>query len=406
MTVSATSNVKTYTGNGSSVNFATVFQFIDEGDIKVYLDGVLKTITTHYTVSGGDGSTGTVTFLSAPAADVAVVLQRFVEYVQETDYTDFDGNPAATTETQFDLVVMQCQQLSDATERALSVAVGSDFSAEITVTGNEGKYLRINDAGDAFDFTSTIDTETVSVSSFAETVVDDTSAANMRQTLLFPAQSASKRGSILVQNDSDNGYEQITSQGTYGQVFTSTGPDALPIFTTIGTSLTLLSTQSASTSATINFDSTYITSTYKKYVIEMISVVLTATGVPTISVSQDNGSNIKGGASDYAYQGNYTQGAGNNAFGSTGATNISFTNDNPVTGTGLAVNAQIQIYDPSNTTTHKSFVVTMADKSSTSFRSTLVAAKYQGDVNALNYIRLSVPGTTFASGTFKLYGVS
>ena len=44
----------------TQTSFAVPFEFFDNGDLNVYVDGTLKTITTHYTVTGGDGSTGTV----------------------------------------------------------------------------------------------------------------------------------------------------------------------------------------------------------------------------------------------------------------------------------------------------------------------------------------------------------
>ena len=39
--------------------FTASFEFFDDGDISVFVDGVLKEISTHYVVSGGGGATGT-----------------------------------------------------------------------------------------------------------------------------------------------------------------------------------------------------------------------------------------------------------------------------------------------------------------------------------------------------------
>ena len=38
-----------YTGDNSTVLYSFSFQYIDTTDIKVSLDGVVKTLTTHYT---------------------------------------------------------------------------------------------------------------------------------------------------------------------------------------------------------------------------------------------------------------------------------------------------------------------------------------------------------------------
>ena len=42
----------------TQTSFAVPFEFFDDADLNVYVNSVLKTITTDYTVSGGDGSTG------------------------------------------------------------------------------------------------------------------------------------------------------------------------------------------------------------------------------------------------------------------------------------------------------------------------------------------------------------
>jgi hypothetical protein len=46
----------------TQTSFAVPFEFFDDSDVNVYVDGTLKTITTDYTISGGGGSTGTVNF--------------------------------------------------------------------------------------------------------------------------------------------------------------------------------------------------------------------------------------------------------------------------------------------------------------------------------------------------------
>lgn len=219
MTVNSTSSVKTYTGNAVTTAFNTLFQFIDYDDIKVYIQGTLKTITTDYTVSGGNGSTGTVTFVTAPANNAAIVLQRLVDYVQETDYADFDGNPAITTETQFDLVVMQIQQLRESSNRALFLPVGtSGVNTELTLTGNEGSYIRYNSAGDAFELVAALDSE-VAVSAFMQTVLDDLTPAAARATLgiNLPNSTAGDAGKTLVANAGGTGYD-LTSATLAAQI--------------------------------------------------------------------------------------------------------------------------------------------------------------------------------------------
>ncbi len=53
-----------YTATAGQTAFTVPFEFFDNSDLNVYINETLKTITTHYTVSGGSGSTGTVTLTS------------------------------------------------------------------------------------------------------------------------------------------------------------------------------------------------------------------------------------------------------------------------------------------------------------------------------------------------------
>ena len=58
MTITTTTSKVTYTGNNSTTVFAYTFKIFADTEIKVYVGGVLKTISTHYTVSGAGSASG------------------------------------------------------------------------------------------------------------------------------------------------------------------------------------------------------------------------------------------------------------------------------------------------------------------------------------------------------------
>ncbi len=60
-----------YTGNGSTTTYPFTFPYLKNADIKVSLDDVLKTETTHYTVSSTN-----IVFGSAPGSNVAIRIYR------------------------------------------------------------------------------------------------------------------------------------------------------------------------------------------------------------------------------------------------------------------------------------------------------------------------------------------
>jgi hypothetical protein len=85
----------------------------NNSDIKVYVDGVLKTYTTHYTVrlAVGDDSNkpGTVIFGSAPAEDSIVTIQRDVTLARTTDFQTGGALTAKTLNSEFDTMIMAIQ---------------------------------------------------------------------------------------------------------------------------------------------------------------------------------------------------------------------------------------------------------------------------------------------------------
>jgi hypothetical protein len=162
MTVSSELNRKEYAGDGLTTAFATSpVVFFDSADLKVYVvvnsTGVatLKTITTHYTVTGGDGSTGTVTMLTAPASGETLVIVRNVAATQSSDFVNNDINDAEVLEDALDRLTMIAQQNAAAAERSVRMddadISGIDTSS-LTGVGNAGKYLRINAGGTALEF--------------------------------------------------------------------------------------------------------------------------------------------------------------------------------------------------------------------------------------------------------------
>lgn len=173
MTLSTTESVKTHTGDGSTMAFAYPYLFYDNSHLYVYVDDVLKTLDTDYTVTGaGNDSGGTVTFLSAPDLDADIEIQRIVPYDQQTDLENFDGNPSDVTEKQFDLIVMMMQQIVNGTSVFQPLDATLTALAGVTVAADKLIYATGADAFTTTDLTS-----------FARTLLDDTDAATMRTTL-------------------------------------------------------------------------------------------------------------------------------------------------------------------------------------------------------------------------------
>lgn len=129
MTVSTTTSRVEYSGNGATTQFSVPFYFLANGDLKVYQAGTLKTITTHYSVSGaGDSNGGTVTFVTAPASGDEVVIFRDPAITQVVDYVPNDDFPAETHEEALDRLTMIAQRNRDLLTR--SVRLPDDEAGE------------------------------------------------------------------------------------------------------------------------------------------------------------------------------------------------------------------------------------------------------------------------------------
>ena len=167
MTLSTTANIMQYSGNGVTTAFSFPYLFYADADLKVYIDSDLQ--ASGYTVSGaGVAGGGSVTFSTAPLTGTTVTIQRLVDVTQETDFENFDGNPADVTEKQFDLCVMMSQQNADSTFRSLKYPA--------TISGITDASLPTPIDGTALVFDGTTGAITTSTTYIADAVSDATAA--------------------------------------------------------------------------------------------------------------------------------------------------------------------------------------------------------------------------------------
>jgi len=119
MTISSTTSSVSYLGNGSTTDFPITFPFKGSGinsEIRVIEVVVAtsveteKTNGTDYTVTGGDGSNGTVTATTPPASTVKWVIIRDTTQTQEVDYVENDPFPAEVHEAALDRLTMIAQE--------------------------------------------------------------------------------------------------------------------------------------------------------------------------------------------------------------------------------------------------------------------------------------------------------
>ena len=155
MTVSSTTNKHSYNGNGSQTVFAYTFKIFVAADIQVYLNGVLKTINTHYTLSNvGLTGGGNVTFTSGSVPSAAtgnVILLRSLALTQGVDLINYGAFDANIIESAYDKLTMMVQQLQEEVSRSIrfsaTVYDGGTQEVSDTVANRAGKVLAYDAAG-------------------------------------------------------------------------------------------------------------------------------------------------------------------------------------------------------------------------------------------------------------------
>ncbi len=110
---------KTYAvGATPQAIFAVPFPFFSPSDLRVYVGGALKTQGTHYSVSGGNGSTGTVT-LTAAVSNTKVSIVRRIPIDRLTDFPAAGAFKVPQLNRELDRNTAIAQQLDDDNARAI-----------------------------------------------------------------------------------------------------------------------------------------------------------------------------------------------------------------------------------------------------------------------------------------------
>ena len=146
MTISTTTIKNSYSGDGSTTAFTYTFKITDQDDIDVIIRSstgteTVKTITTHYTVSGvGNAGGGSVTFTSGniPASGETVLLRRDTPQTQGMDLIENDPLPANTLETAHDKVMSVAQEVQEEVDRSIKLSrTNTMTSTEFTVGASD-----------------------------------------------------------------------------------------------------------------------------------------------------------------------------------------------------------------------------------------------------------------------------
>ena len=175
--------------------FTVNFEFFDDADLNFYVDGTLKTLTTHYTVTGGSGATGTINTtagnsVTGIAGGSTVVITREISLARTTDFPSSGAFQVATLNTELDRFTAIAADILDDTTRSIQLA-DSDATASMTLplkADRVGKVLGFNantgavEAGPTIADVSSLAQITTDISTLAD-IEDGTDATDAIQTV-------------------------------------------------------------------------------------------------------------------------------------------------------------------------------------------------------------------------------
>ena len=135
MTISVSNNTPrvsyTVSEGATQTSFTVNFEFFADADLNVFVDNTLKTITTHYTVSGGNGSTGTVTMsVTGASGGSTVVITRDIALERTTDFPTQGAFNISSLNTELDKLVAIDADVDDTIGRSIRLQ-DSDASASM-----------------------------------------------------------------------------------------------------------------------------------------------------------------------------------------------------------------------------------------------------------------------------------
>lgn len=170
----------------TQTSFAVSFEFFDAEDLNVYVDGTLKTLTTDYTVTGGDGNTGSISIsVTGGSGGSTVVITRDIALERTTDFPLSGSFQIQSLNTELDRITAIAADLEDEVNRSLRL---TDYDSAVSlvlpdVNTRKGKVLAFNgttgavESGPSISDTQSVANASADIALLAD-IQDGTTATN------------------------------------------------------------------------------------------------------------------------------------------------------------------------------------------------------------------------------------
>ena len=193
MTISVSNNTPrvsyAVSEGATQTSFTVNFEFFADADLKVFVDNTLKTITTHYTVSGGNGSTGTVTMsVTGATGGSTVVIVRAIALERTTDFPTSGAFNISSLNTELDRIIAIHADVDDTADRGLRLQESDTaVSTQLPLQdARKGTVLAFNastgvpEAGPSISSVTTVATQSANINTLAGISANITTVAGIQ----------------------------------------------------------------------------------------------------------------------------------------------------------------------------------------------------------------------------------
>jgi len=391
MTISTTIIKSSYSGNGSTTAFTYNFKITDQDDIEVIIRSAngtetVKTLTTHYTVSGVGGNSGTVTFTAGniPVTGETVLLRRSTPQTQAMDLIDNDPMSAETIEDAHDKVVAITQELQEQIDRSIKLSrTNTMTSTEFTVDASSraNKILAFDSAGE-ISVTQELgtykgtDATTTTAAYVQRDIIKSTTAAQLNNVYICVADSVV--GDLLTDTDHFELLVDAVAAGTSATAAAASATAAASSATAAASSASAASTSETNAASSASTASTQATNASNSATAASTSETNAATSetnaASSATAAASSATSASGSASTATTQ-------ASNA--STSATNAATSETNAATSASTATtqasNASTSATNAANSATTATTQATNAANSATAAQTAQAAAEAAAD---------------------------
>lgn len=185
--------INQYTASNGQTEFAFTFYIFALSDIKVYVNDILKTITTDYVVRKNDGTVigdadlpmdgGKIIFNVGRTAGEKISLNRDIPVDRSTQFSTGGAFKADSLNSELTRILTIAQQLKRDVARSFRLAPSDAEGGSLQLPTNRANNILAFDANANLILTKFADIDKANVSPFIATLLDDISASAARGTL-------------------------------------------------------------------------------------------------------------------------------------------------------------------------------------------------------------------------------